>query len=106
MQPLMIALVVAAINFVIGVLFCRMLGIQVRLTRGLPKDGAKPYLGATLIYVQSQSEPARAGHRDHPCIVTRVWNEDCVNVKVFFDHDRIEDRTHQTFSSNHVKWPG
>lgn len=65
----------------------------------------KPSIGRVLVFTQQEHETPHSGHRDHPCIITHVWTDDCVNVKVFFDCGPVEDRTSQQFSTGMVKWP-
>lgn len=63
-----------------------------------------PFVGAVLVYHQSPNEEPVSGHRDHPCVVTKVIDPNTVNVKVLFDHAPAEDRTSQQFSQGHVGW--
>lgn len=49
------------------------------------QEPIKPFLGETVIYVQPGHEQPINGTREHPAIVTRVWNETMVNLKVMFD---------------------
>lgn len=54
------------------------------------QEPIKPFLGQAVIYVQPDSEQPVNGTREHPAIVTRVWNETMVNLKVMFDFGPTE----------------
>ncbi len=45
----------------------------------------KPFVGEVVIYVQPSYETHVNGTAEHPAIVTRVWNDHMVNLKVMFD---------------------
>jgi len=59
----------------------------------------KPRIGDTVVYFQPtkdhEGNPVKKsnGHRDHPAIVTAVWSDGCVNLKVFFDCSPVADET-------------
>lgn len=59
-----------------------------------------PKVGQIVIYRQPKKE--RKYGRHHPAIVTRVWSDEDVNLKVFIDCGPIEDRA----SVVHGKGPG
>lgn len=44
-----------------------------------------PTVGRVVIFMQSERELPTNGTREHPAIITRVWTDDCINLKVFFD---------------------
>lgn len=48
-------------------------------------EQAKPFVGETVIFVQSVGDQKVNGTAEHPAIVTRVWNDHMVNLKVMFD---------------------
>jgi hypothetical protein len=50
-------------------------------------------IGDIITYIQPKDETPYNGHRDHPAMVTAVWGDECVNLKVFFDCGPVEDRT-------------
>ena len=54
----------------------------------------KPYVGMLVLYREAESEaPTPAGTngtRFHPAMVTRVWSETCVNLRVFKDADSVD----------------
>lgn len=53
----------------------------------------RPEIGQIVKYIQPAGEKPYNGHRDHPAIITAVWSETCVNLKVLFDCGPVEDRT-------------
>lgn len=65
----------------------------------------KPSIGCILIFTQPESENPHNGHRDHPCVITKVWSDDCVNVKVLPDCAAPYDSTSCQFSTGRVAWP-
>lgn len=73
--------------------------------RPMTEKQQKPSIGRVLIFTQPDDEGPVNQHRDHPCMVTRVIDDDTVNVKVFFDHGEIEDRPECKFSEGRVAWP-
>lgn len=46
---------------------------------------AKPFIGEVVIYVQPSYEQPVNGTREHPAIVTRVWNDQMLNLMVMYD---------------------
>lgn len=57
----------------------------------------KPSIGRIVIYVCADHEPSFNGSREHPAIITRVWSDTCVNLKVFFDGSAgVDTRTSAT----------
>lgn len=52
-----------------------------------------PTIGRTVIYVQGTNEESANGTREHPAVITRVWNDKGVNLLVFFDAHAPEPRT-------------
>ncbi len=65
----------------------------------------KPSVGRVLVYNQPEYEKPFNYRRNHPCVITKVWTDDCVNVKVFFLLRPTEDRTGCSFSAGMVSWP-
>ena len=57
----------------------------------------KPTLGRIVIYTQPAAEAPVNGSREHPAIITRVWQPDSevsgVNLQVFFDAGTPSPRT-------------
>ncbi|MEW6332455.1 MAG: hypothetical protein AB1560_13440 [Pseudomonadota bacterium] len=57
----------------------------------------KPTVGRIVIYKQPAHEAPINGSREHPAIITRVWQTDSeessVNLQVFFDAGTPEPRT-------------
>ena len=53
----------------------------------------KPSIGRVVHYTQPEDEKHFNGIAVHPAVITRVWSETCVNLKVFFDCGPVEDRT-------------
>ena len=51
--------------------------------------GQKPSVGRVVIFKGEDSN----GAEEHPAIITRVWNDDCVNLTVLFDAKTPESRT-------------
>lgn len=51
--------------------------------------------GDTVIYVSPASGTQYNGHREHPALVTQVWSESCLNLKVLFDCGPMLDATSQ-----------
>lgn len=57
----------------------------------------KPTIGRIVTYFVGDGEIAENkylpdgpnGHREHPAIITAVWSDDCVNLRVFFDAGEI-----------------
>jgi hypothetical protein len=45
----------------------------------------KPTIGRIVIFKQSKHETPCNGTRQHPAMITRVHNDDYVNLLVFFD---------------------
>lgn len=62
--------------------------------------GPRPCVGMPVVYIQPDKENAHNGHSDHPAVVTRVWSDTCVNLKVFFDGGPCEDRTSVNLMTN------
>lgn len=50
-------------------------------------------LGDTVLYKQSTDERPRNGTSIHPAMVTRIWNEENVNLMVMFDGGLAVSRT-------------
>lgn len=44
-----------------------------------------PTQGRVVIYRQAARETAVNGQREHPAVITQVWSEQCVNLRVLFD---------------------
>lgn len=44
-----------------------------------------PTIGRIVIYTQPELETPYNGVRQHPAIITRVWSNTCVNLRVFAD---------------------
>jgi len=63
-----------------------------------------PSIGRIVVYTQPETEQPFNGHRDHPAIVTHVWSDTCVNLKVFFDCGPTDDRTSAVLGQ-HWDWP-
>lgn len=57
----------------------------------------KPSIGRIVVYHQQ--------NEDHPAIITHVWSDDCVNLKVFFDCGPIEDLISCHLSTGYWSWP-
>jgi hypothetical protein len=47
-----------------------------------------PRLGQIVIYRLAENVPDSDGVREFPGIITRIWTEDCVNLRVFMDDER------------------
>lgn len=45
----------------------------------------KPTIGRIVVFKQSANERPHNGTREHPAMITRVHNDDYVNLHVFFD---------------------
>ncbi len=45
----------------------------------------KPTIGRVVHYTQPDDQEPRNATRVHPAMITRVWNDTCVNLVVFFD---------------------
>lgn len=56
-----------------------------------------PTIGRVVIYKQPAAEQPINGTREHPAIITRVWQTDKpdsgVNLQVFFDGSSVSART-------------
>lgn len=52
-----------------------------------------PTISSTVIFKQGEHEEPINGTREHPAIVTRVWDNNCVNLMVFFDGYMPQPRT-------------
>lgn len=56
-----------------------------------------PTLGRIVIYTQPANEPPINDTREHPAIITRVWQpenpDSSVNLQVFFDGSSVSPRT-------------
>jgi len=63
----------------------------------------KPSIGRIVIF---RSEDHN-GVLEHPAIITRVWNDTCVNLLVFFDAGTASPRTSVTLNHETYgwKWP-
>lgn len=58
------------------------------------KSRRPPQMGAIVIFHQPVGEESMGnGSFKHPAIVTRVWGENCINVKVLPDGGSVADRT-------------
>ncbi|MFF0140471.1 hypothetical protein ACFYRN_28905 [Streptomyces sp. NPDC005227] len=56
----------------------------------------KPSVGRV---VHVPTDPAKNNGADiAPAVITRVWNDDCVNVRVLLDSDAVEWRTSVTYA--------
>jgi hypothetical protein len=49
----------------------------------------KPTIGRIVIYTQAAAEAPVNATREHPAMITRVHNDDYVNLMVFFDGGRV-----------------
>lgn len=56
-----------------------------------------PTIGHIVIYGLAQSEPDVNGAREHPAMITRAWNDEMVNLVVFFDGAGPQIRTSVEF---------
>ena len=52
-----------------------------------------PSMGRIVTYVQPASEQPVNGKREHPAMITHVWNDSGVNLQVFFDAGTVAPRT-------------
>ena len=64
-------------------------------------------IGQSVVYVMGDSDVKSClrtdgynGHRDHPAVITQVWDNDAINLKVLFDMGPVEDRGTVSHKSN------
>lgn len=55
----------------------------------------KPTIGRIVNYTQPSHELPHNGTRTHPAMITAVFSDICVNLKVFFDLGSVENRSSQ-----------
>lgn len=48
----------------------------------------KPSICRMVVYAPSKDDPAHNGAPVLPAVITRVWSDTCVNLKVINDEDR------------------
>jgi hypothetical protein len=63
------------------------------IERFFPAVVQNPAVGRIVIFVQPATEQPVNGTREHPAIITRVWNDGLVNLQVFYDAAPVEART-------------
>lgn len=57
-----------------------------------------PHIGQMVVCVMDQGHSNN--HNDQPAVITKVWSEGCVNIKVFPDCGDIFDATSIRYLTN------